>query len=1095
MTKDYPPKDLSKKELVEMALKLQEESTARKQKLAKMEAEIEEITRASSGKENTGEEKEESTTPENKEPEKINKDEELRSEYYGKALEIITRTGDTTFNNLEKKLSISSKKAKRLLEMLEQDGVIGPSIKGSPREILKKDPNHEENKEEGGYKVGDEIEFTSEGIKKIKTEEREDREETDAEKIIRLRAEAEAELEAKENADKGKEGSRYNFLWQEVRGDSDLVYTYEEGTFTFEINGKESEVTVYEDKTEWKESKIKKILSLGLNKSGKEVFKQEPVWRVYINTENEELDQKYPEEYEFETKEKAMAFAEKIIDEGMKIKNEEEKKFMGIKEPEPTLVTPEKTVSIIEAEKKLDEAREDYINEYNKCKSEADRVNLIKKTKNKILNIFRSAPEDKIKVKVEDFFTEKTLEIKNAYTKAKKEMGEIMFLEKKSELEKAGLSGDELKQALEQYKAVEILRETIINERQKIINAKTIEKPTLFRKLLDGYMSIKPRWKRVALSTIIFLPLAGLGAVGAAAFSYGAVGVVGLATVKFAASMGIGAVVGQSAKGIDWIKKGSDIKFAQNQYKIKTELREKFSKNEIELEDYEKEIEILEKAEKNRNRNRAITKGVVGGVIAFSAGFIAYDAMGNGITHLEGAENHIDTISGADAGNVKPGASFEDNINLNAENGTGAKIDDVVKYESVQATSDNGQGAISTIRELQNNLKLEYKDSLDNAPASVKHILETDPNKLAQEFGMYKPGEDAESLLIKSGSYFKVDSSGNLSFHDIDANNDIVLLKGNEIKVDSPIEGKMFDSDSPKIETEINNTSDENIISATDTEKELASTQVAPETIDANNSSLRVKTTEENIVDSNDSDLYVRPSEINIDILQPTELKELKENYLHSIFPTKKLMRSWENINDNMSAQKLIILSNNEKLDSAYEPLNLYVKKLQELSGLNPYSATELLPPESISDFIDRAYEKINQIGRLDEVKIEDNSNLESGIVDSETNNLTEILESTPSVHEANIDNLKDLKEITKGYVSIPGQPPLKMIIENISGKELKSLVSEEVAETKTAAKMVSDFKMNNIMSSVKGSSYDDYYFNKILPNGNVKLIHIKFYK
>lgn len=1092
-TKDYPPKTTEEKE-IERQIKEQKESQKAMIKALiglVSDEKINEMCEAAGIKRedleiSQKEKEEENNLPENKEPEKINKDEELRSEYYDKALEIITRTGNTTFSNLMRKLKISVGKAKRLLEMLEQDGILGPSIKGSPREILKKDPTPEKNTAEEGYKTGDTIEFTSEGIKKIGKE----KQETDAEKIIRLRAEAEAELEAKENADKGKESSRYNFLWQEVRGDSDLIYRHEQGTFTFEINGKETEVTVYENKTEWKKHSIFwKIRRLNFKRE-KEIFKEKPTWATYVTTENNELDQKYPEEYEFETKEEAIAFAEKIIDDGMKIKYEEEKTFMRIKEPEPTpepaSTTPEtnletekeKPIPIIEAEKKLDEARQDYINEYNKCKNEADRVNLIKKTKNKILNIFRSAPEDKIKVKAEDFFTEKTVEIKNAYTKAKKELGKVMFLEKKSELEKAGLSENELKTALEQYKAVEILGETFINERQKIINAKAIEKPALFRKLLDGYMSIKPRWKRVALSTIIFLPIAGLGAVGAAAFSYGAIGVAGLATVKFAASMGIGAVVGQSARGIDWAKKGSDLKFAQNQYKIKTELKEKFSKNEIELEDYEKEIDILEKAEKNRNRNRAIAKGVVGGIIAFGAGFIAYDAMGNGIAHLEGAENHIDTISGADAGNVKPGASFDNGTNLSAEAETGAKIDDAVKYESVQATANNGQGAISTIRELQNNLKLEYKDGLEDAPASVKHILETDPHKLAQEFGMYKPGEEAESLIIKSGSSFKVDSSGNLSFHDIDTNNDITLLKGNEIKVDNPIEGKMFDSDNSEIKTEINNTSDEKIIGTPHVKEELESTQTIPE-----------------INDSNDSGLYVNQNETNLNILPEAEVKELSKNYLQSLFSTEKLMRNWNYVNNNVPAEKLIELFDSEQINTAYEPLSIYVKNLQELSGLNPYHATDLRPAESISDFIDRAYEKINELGKLKEIKNINNLNLESSIVDLETNNLTEILKSTTGVYEINIDQLKDLKEITKGYESIPGQPPLKMIMENISGKELKSLVSEELAQTKTAAKMVSDFKMNNIMSSIKGNSYGDYYFNKILPDGNIKLTHIKFYK
>ncbi|MCX6753567.1 MAG: hypothetical protein NTV03_00730, partial [Candidatus Nomurabacteria bacterium] len=330
------------------------------------------------------------------------------------------------------------------------------------------------------------------------------------------------------------------------------------------------------------------------------------------------------------------------------------------------------------------------------------------------------------------------------------------------------------------YKATEILAKTIIEERQKLIDMKADGspiKPALWKRLIDGYMSIKPRWKRVALSTMIFLPASAMGAIGAGAIaSYGVVGLAGLAGVKFGASMAIGAGVGQLAKGIDWAKKGSDLKFKEKQVEDKQKLKEKFSEGKIDLNQYEKQLAIYEEEERKRNRNRTITKGVVGGALAIAAGFVAYDAMGHGVEHLKGIHNSVDAVTGPDVSN-----------HLNTPN--------IIEHANVEATADHGQGAISTLRELQHNLKIEYGNDLNNAPVSVKHILNTDAHKLAQEYGMYKPGQDAESAFIKSGSSFRVDSHGNLTYHAVGIKNDLILERGTDIKASSLYEGKMSDTD------------------------------------------------------------------------------------------------------------------------------------------------------------------------------------------------------------------------------------------------------------------------------------------------------------
>ncbi|MFA7000356.1 MAG: hypothetical protein WC241_04570 [Candidatus Paceibacterota bacterium] len=521
----------------------------------------------------------------------------------------------------------------------------------------------------------------------------------------------------------------------------------------------------------------------------------------------------------------------------------------------PTQVPPEATELETELDKKIEATREKYVEEYKKCKKEADKERLIDKTRNSVFNILAGAKnlfskhkiEYKKSIKVEDYFTKEMTDAKKEYNQARIEMGETMYNQKKAELEKAGLTGEDLETALTQYKATEILAKTIIDERQKIIDAKAEGapiKPALWKRLIDGYMSIKPKWKRVALSTIIFLPISAMGAVGAGAIaSYGVYGLAGLAGVKFGASMAIGAGVGHLAKGIDWAKKGADLKFKENQDQEKLRLENEFATGKIDVEEYEKEIELIENEEKKRARNRMLLKAGTGGLLALAAGYGSYTAMGLGVEHMgNSVHSGVDAITGPDISHTPTGTAIHTgtpsisdhprpplaSAGTNPEAGFKIKYPFPIKtpeadnlppgthgvlklhenivHTNVEATALHGKGAIATLRELQHNLKVEYGNDLDNAPASVKHILNTDAHKLAEEYGMYKPGQDAESAFIKSGSSFKVDANGNVTYHEVGVKTDINLEKGTDIKVNTQYAGKMFDSDHSGIETNPDNT-------------------------------------------------------------------------------------------------------------------------------------------------------------------------------------------------------------------------------------------------------------------------------------------------
>jgi hypothetical protein len=692
-------------------------------------------------------------------------------------------------------------------------------------------------------------------------------------------------------------------------------------------------------------------------------------------------------ELEQATKEVDIEDKKIIIETTAEKKTPEEEKIVVVKEKEiknekeKTAENTENKKIELELDKNLEIARSKYIEEYKKCKKESDKENLITKTKNKILNIFRSK-ENKINTKVEDFFTKELEESKKAYDKARIEKGNYMYEGKKVELEKAGLEGEDLKNALINYKATEILAKTIIEERQKLIDMKAEGspiKPASWKKLIDWYMNIKPRWKRVALSTMIFLPLAGVGAVGAAAFSSGIVATAGLAAVKFGTSMAIGAGVGQLAKGIDWAKRGSDLKFKEKQIEDKQKLRENFAEGKIDLKQYEKQMAVYEEEERKRNRNRMITKGVVGAALAITAGFVAYDAMGHGVEHLKGIHNSVDAVTGPDVSN-----------HLNTPN--------IIEHANVEATADHGQGAISTLRELQHNLKIEYGNDLNNAPVSVKHILNTDAHKLAQEYGMYKPGQDAESAFIKSGSSFRVDSHGNLTYHAVGIKNDLILERGTDVKADNLYEGRMSDTDhsgvkeSFKAPDQVDMETGRPIIVPHDTNGDIINLDndqfKVPEQVDMETGKPIVNTLEngdktqgikldnnENIIPKNSnlsSNIEAKNLKV-IDNLSPEVLEKahttLNENIKH-IFPTDKLMHEWDNVK-NISAEKLLELSDKGELKPELQSLADHIRNLEKVTGLRPQGVSLINPePETISHFLNHTTEEVVKNGRIDEIKV-----------------------------------------------------------------------------------------------------------------------------
>jgi uncharacterized membrane protein len=624
-------------------------------------------------------------------------------------------------------------------------------------------------------------------------------------------------------------------------------------------------------------------------------------------------------------------------------------------------------------EKAVEETREKYIQEYKKCKNESDRHNLIIKTKNSIFNIFKSS-EKKTPVRVEDFYTDRLKEEKKEYDQARIELGNTMYSEKKVELEKSGLSGDELEKALINYKATKIIAKTIIEERQKIIDSR-VKDPSKFNKLIDGYRRM-PKWQRVALSTALFTAAAGVGVVSGGVFA--GYGLATMAAMKFGASMTMGALTTYSVKGIDLMKKKSDLKFTENQSNIKTILKDQFATNEITQEKYEKQMELLESEEKKRARNRILLKAGVGIAIAGIAGHFAYDTLGNGLSHTDHINNlhdikniRVDRVTGADVNhNIHESIIKPTNI-----------TEKIVEHQNIEAVADHGQGAISTIHELQDKLKLEYGNDLDNAPESIKHILNTDAHKLAQEYGMYKPEEDAESVVIHSGDSFKVDEHGNVSYHDVNGK-DIILEKGTEIKASTMYEGKMSDTDHSGSQIDQVNQESINPNTVEDTtpvnSSEVTNDKYALHPLEIKNiDQVELAHATHNLR----GEILLNKS--GDEIITTAPLAGLSTEDLHQVyltfhdnikhlFPTSKLMGAWDSIKKNIPADRLMELHTEGQMKPEFGPLIEHINKLEKITGFKPIPENELTgtPAESITHFMNRAMEKIQLEGKINEIKL-----------------------------------------------------------------------------------------------------------------------------
>jgi uncharacterized membrane protein len=291
------------------------------------------------------------------------------------------------------------------------------------------------------------------------------------------------------------------------------------------------------------------------------------------------------------------------------------KQEAGLGEPEQQVPTPEVVLRAPDA--RLEDARQTYIKNLLAYEKEQGKIYKIRQK----LGLYSKKGLEATQRERE----EKLRESKAPYDQARKEMGQHLFAERMEDLHAQGLSGEELKNALTEYKATVILARTIIEERQKIIDAKVAGAdidPKLWKKTFAGYMNIQPRWKKVALGTALVMIAPAVAVFASGGVTVATVGTLaGVASFKFGRSMLTGAV----SAGITGLinRKFVDKKFAVKEEKQKDDyerLMSRYAKGEISDQEVQAGIDTIETENKILKRNALLAKVSTGIFVGLAVG-------------------------------------------------------------------------------------------------------------------------------------------------------------------------------------------------------------------------------------------------------------------------------------------------------------------------------------------------------------------------------------------------------------------------------------------------------------------------------------------
>jgi hypothetical protein len=109
------------------------------------------------------------------------------------------------------------------------------------------------------------------------------------------------------------------------------------------------------------------------------------------------------------------------------------------------------------------------------------------------------------------------------------------------------------------------------------------------------------------------------------------------------------------------------------------------------------------------------------------------------------------------------------------------------------------------------------------------------------------------------------------------------------------------------------------------------------------------------------------------DNLGPEKIKlveTISEDNINKIFPSEKI-GTWNSIvKGKISVENLMQHNAKNELADEIKPLIYYLKRLENITEVQPYKATILHKAEPVGDYIDRALKRAAETGKLDQVKI-----------------------------------------------------------------------------------------------------------------------------
>ncbi len=199
--------------------------------------------------------------------------------------------------------------------------------------------------------------------------------------------------------------------------------------------------------------------------------------------------------------------------------------------------------------------------------------------------------------------------------------------------------------------------------------------------------------------------------------------------------------------------------------------------------------------EKNTVRALALTKGAAVGLLGFEIGYGLRYAQEHGylgavweVISEKGAEGFnkakelLSSLSSEDAEFGTSKGAILESSNTPSPNQTNVEVEKVMA---------GARGAIGAIDDLQDKLRDKFGTAV---PEQYQEFLSKDPNKLAQEWGFYKPGEAEESAVIKKGEGFSIDQRGVIRFAGLNGAEEVYVPENVKDVTVPGSERKFFDA-------------------------------------------------------------------------------------------------------------------------------------------------------------------------------------------------------------------------------------------------------------------------------------------------------------